>query len=158
MSVRQVVLDTETTGLAIDKGAMKTPSLRNVELTGPYFHTGSKATLEEIIHFYMFAGDYPNTILQIWGPDPSELISMPAFLKALTDDRVRFERAPFDHPELCVSIGHVEEQGTAVRTRIPVPPMILLTAAQSRWIFIVIVILLPLTVIGIGGVVWWLRR
>lgn len=51
-----------------------------------------------------------------------------------------------------------EEQGTAVRTRIPVLPMILLTAAQSRWIFIVIVILLPLTVIGIGGVVWWMRR
>jgi gliding motility-associatede transport system auxiliary component len=51
-----------------------------------------------------------------------------------------------------------EERGTAVRTRIPVPPMILLTAAQSRWIFIVIVILLPLTVIGIGGLVWWLRR
>jgi hypothetical protein len=51
-----------------------------------------------------------------------------------------------------------EDKGTAVRTRIPVPPMILLTAAQSRWIFIVIVLLLPLTVIGIGGVVWWLRR
>lgn len=51
-----------------------------------------------------------------------------------------------------------EDQGTAVRTRIPVPPMILLTAAQSRWIFIVIVILLPLAVVGIGGVVWWLRR
>jgi hypothetical protein len=28
---------------------------------------------------------------------------MPALLRALTDDRVRFERAPFDHPELCVS-------------------------------------------------------
>lgn len=51
-----------------------------------------------------------------------------------------------------------EDKGTAVRTRIPVPPMILLTASQSRWIFIVIVILLPLTVIGIGGVVWWSRR
>ena len=51
-----------------------------------------------------------------------------------------------------------EDQGTAVRTRIPVPPMILLTAAQSRWIFIVIVVLLPLTVIGIGSLVWWLRR
>jgi ABC-type uncharacterized transport system involved in gliding motility auxiliary subunit len=51
-----------------------------------------------------------------------------------------------------------EERGTAVRTRIPVPPMILLTGAQSRWLFIFIVILLPLTVIGIGSVVWWLRR
>jgi gliding motility-associatede transport system auxiliary component len=51
-----------------------------------------------------------------------------------------------------------EERGTAVRTRIPVPPMILLTAAESRSLFTLIVILLPLTVIGIGGLVWWLRR
>jgi gliding motility-associatede transport system auxiliary component len=51
-----------------------------------------------------------------------------------------------------------EEQGTAVRTRIPVPPMILLTAAQSRAIFALIVILLPLAVIGIGAAVWWARR
>jgi hypothetical protein len=51
-----------------------------------------------------------------------------------------------------------EERGTAVRTRIPVPPMILLTGAQSRWLFVFIVILLPLTVIAIGGVVWWMRR
>jgi len=51
-----------------------------------------------------------------------------------------------------------EEHATAVRTRIPVPPMILLTAAQSRIIFTTIVILLPLTVIGIGALVWWLRR
>jgi gliding motility-associatede transport system auxiliary component len=51
-----------------------------------------------------------------------------------------------------------EEHATAVRTRIPVPPMILLTAAQSRIIFTSIVILLPLSVIGIGGLVWWMRR
>jgi ABC-type uncharacterized transport system involved in gliding motility auxiliary subunit len=51
-----------------------------------------------------------------------------------------------------------EEQGTAVKTRIPVPPMILLTAGQSRLIFAFIVILLPLAVIAIGGLVWWTRR
>jgi hypothetical protein len=51
-----------------------------------------------------------------------------------------------------------EEHDTTVRTRIPVPPMILLTTAQSRAIFALIVILLPLTVIGIGGLVWWSRR
>ncbi len=51
-----------------------------------------------------------------------------------------------------------EERGTAVRTRIPVPPMVLLTAAQSRWLFILIVIVLPLTVIAIGCAVWWSRR
>jgi cytochrome c peroxidase len=96
------------------RGFFKTPSLRNVELTGPYFHTGSKATLEDIVFFYTFAGDYSNTVLQPWGPDPNELLAMPAFMKTFTDDRVRFERAPFDHPELCVSTGHMEDQGKAV--------------------------------------------
>jgi uncharacterized protein (TIGR03437 family) len=28
-------------------------------------------------------------------------------MKALSDDRVRYERAPFDHPELCVPDGHL---------------------------------------------------
>src|SRR5262245_12888996 len=46
-----------------------------------------------------------------------------------------------------------EEQGTAVRTRIPVPPMILLTAAQSRPIFGFIAILMPVTVICTGRLV-----
>jgi ABC-type uncharacterized transport system involved in gliding motility auxiliary subunit len=51
-----------------------------------------------------------------------------------------------------------EDRGTTVRTRIPVPPMILLTGAQSRTLFISIVIVLPLIVIAIGGLVWWRRR
>jgi cytochrome c peroxidase len=88
------------------RGLFKTPSLRNVELTGPYFHTGSKSTLEQIVDFYTVGGDYFSGSLRRWGPDPSERAAMPAFMKAFTDDRVRFERAPFDHPELCVSVGH----------------------------------------------------
>jgi cytochrome c peroxidase len=88
------------------QGMFKTPSLRNVELTGPYFHTGSKATLEQVIDFYTVAGDYSTPSLLAWGPHPFERIAMPMLLKAFTDDRVRFERAPFDHPELCVSIGY----------------------------------------------------
>jgi len=51
-----------------------------------------------------------------------------------------------------------EEHRTAVKTRIPVPPMILLTAAQSRTIFTSIVIVLPLSVIALAGLVWWWRR
>ena len=99
------------------RGFFKTPSLRNVELTGPYFHNGSKATLEDIVYFYTFGGDYPNVVLQPWGPQPHELVAMPAFMKALTDERVRFERAPFDHPELCVSTGHVESLGQSLPGR-----------------------------------------
>jgi len=92
------------------RGMFKTPNLRNVELTGPYFHTGSKATLEQIIEFYTTAGDYPTPSLLVWGPDPMDRIAMPALLRALTDERVRFERAPFDHPELCVP---AEDRDTA---------------------------------------------
>ena len=84
------------------RGMFKIPNLRNVELTGPYFHTGSKSTLEQVIEFYTIAGDYSTPSLLVWGPDHMDRIAMPALLRALTDERVRFERAPFDHPELCV--------------------------------------------------------
>jgi hypothetical protein len=40
-------------------GMLKTPSLRNVELTGPYFHTGGAATLEQVVEFYARNGDVP---------------------------------------------------------------------------------------------------
>ena len=33
-------------------GAFKTPGLRNVELTGPYFHDGRAASLDEVIDHY----------------------------------------------------------------------------------------------------------
>ena len=42
------------------------------------------------------------------GLSATERTELVAFLKSLSDDRVRFERAPFDHPELCVPVGHTE--------------------------------------------------
>ncbi len=42
-----------------DKGAFKTPTLRNVALTGPYMHDGSQATLEEVVDWYV-KGGHPN--------------------------------------------------------------------------------------------------
>lgn len=35
-----------------DKGAFKTPTLRDIARTGPYMHDGSHKTLEEVIEFY----------------------------------------------------------------------------------------------------------
>ena len=35
-----------------DKGAFKTPTLRNVVLSAPYMHDGSQATLEEVVVWY----------------------------------------------------------------------------------------------------------
>jgi len=39
-----------------DKGKFKTPSLRNIELTYPYMHDGSVATLEEVIDIHSVGG------------------------------------------------------------------------------------------------------
>jgi cytochrome c peroxidase len=47
----------EITKDAKDKGAFKTPSLRNVALRAPYMHDGSFATLQEVIDFYDRGGD-----------------------------------------------------------------------------------------------------
>jgi cytochrome c peroxidase len=35
-----------------DKGAFKTPTLRNVAMTAPYMHDGSQQTLEEVVEWY----------------------------------------------------------------------------------------------------------
>jgi len=95
------------------EGAFKSPGLRNVELTGPYFHTGSAATLEQVMEFYARNGDVPAGgnlgpgmgNIRLNQRDRAEIVE---FLKALTDERVRFERAPFDHPSLCVPVGYAE--------------------------------------------------
>jgi hypothetical protein len=51
-----------------------------------------------------------------------------------------------------------EEQAAPIASRIPVPSLILLTRAQMRSIFLIIEVLLPLSVIALGGLVWWRRR
>ncbi len=161
---------------AID-GAFKVPSLRNVELTGPYFHNGGQATLEQVVQFYNRGGDRkdlfqkdpdcggalltygmvtpdldtglidssgffrpspadPSQILgqasniapdlagtkilldTICGQPPQDTLTLTstdvediaAFLRSLTDERVRWEKAPFDHPSLTIPNGHVGDE------------------------------------------------
>jgi cytochrome c peroxidase len=105
-------------------GSFKVPSLRNVELTGPYFHTGGAKSLEEVLDFYRRGGNSrkltndprdnttgfaandtnlaPLFPLGISDAQAGKIID---FLKSLTDDRVRCEKAPFDHPSLRVFQG-----------------------------------------------------
>jgi cytochrome c peroxidase len=91
-------------------GTFKAPQLRNVELTGPYFHNGGQVTLRQVIDFYNRGGDFNNRAefdpnvhaLGLRARDKDDLV---AFLLALTDERVAFERAPFDHPSICVADG-----------------------------------------------------
>jgi len=51
-----------------------------------------------------------------------------------------------------------EESSAAVASRIPVPPMILLSGAQMKAIFLIVEVLLPLLVMALGVMVWWRRR
>jgi hypothetical protein len=95
------------------KGAFKVPSLRNIELTGPYMHNGSLLTLEQVVDFYFRGGNFKNThhfatLVFPQAISAREKADLVAFLKSLTDERVRWERMPFDHPQLLVPHGHQE--------------------------------------------------
>src|SRR5713226_8347210 len=97
--------------VAVD-GAQKTPGLRNVELTAPYFHNGGMSTLEQVVEFYNRGGNFARENQADFDIDieplhltAEEKAALVAFLKALTDERVRFDQAPFDHPQLIVPNG-----------------------------------------------------
>ncbi len=48
--------DPSNVRVAVD-GTFKTPTLRNVSLTRPYFHNGSRLTLAQVVEFYNRGGD-----------------------------------------------------------------------------------------------------
>jgi cytochrome c peroxidase len=184
------------------KGAFKAPPLRNVELTGPYFHTGSYLTLRQVVDFYMRGGDFPVTNAEARDPNINNLnlqafsfgptqgifngfdllqpfdcspeppndpaypilpggcgdfsfltgsfgdglpdtaflydtmpdtdhpltpeyasaedakVAVVKFLLALTDPRVKYEKAPFDHPELFVPIDGAAPENTLGRANL----------------------------------------
>lgn len=92
-------------GSPFDRGAFKTPGLRNVKLTAPYFHNGGKATLADVVAFYARGGDFANPEragdLQPRSLDAGDQAALVSFLTdAITDCRVELQRAPFDHPAL----------------------------------------------------------
>jgi cytochrome c peroxidase len=91
-------------------GAFKTPTLRNVALTPPYFHNGGQATLQQVMAFYNRGGDFNNINkspdVTPLGLTLAEQDALVAFMQSLTDERVRCSRAPFDHPELLIPDGH----------------------------------------------------
>ena len=73
-----------------DRGAFRTPSLRNIALTAPYMHDGSLKTLKEVVDFYVGGGN-SNPYLDkrikpldfLSGEERADLVS---FLQSLTGD------------------------------------------------------------------------
>ncbi|HKW92940.1 MAG TPA: Gldg family protein [Methylomirabilota bacterium] len=51
-----------------------------------------------------------------------------------------------------------EDHTPSVSVRMPVPPLVLLTKSQMQRIFLGIEVLLPLSVMMVGAIVWWRRR
>lgn len=72
-----------------DKGAFKTPTIRNVALSAPYMHDGSLATLEEVVEHYNKGGN-PNKWLSDKIPalklTAQEKIDLVEFMRACTGE------------------------------------------------------------------------
>jgi cytochrome c peroxidase len=82
------------TGDASQRGGFKVPSLRNIELTAPYMHSGRFATLREAAEFYTGGrghavpeGEEVLIHWHIWEPQltDDELDRLVDFMKTLTD-------------------------------------------------------------------------
>ena len=72
-----------------DRGAFKTPTLREVERTAPYMHDGSLSTLEEVVAFYDEGGrenPYRDRELRPLSLTEHEKTALVSFLRSLTGE------------------------------------------------------------------------
>ena len=75
------------TGAAQDRGAFKTPTLREVDRTAPYMHDGSLSTLDAVIDYYDRGGNPApsrDADLKPLGLTADEKRQLIAFLRSLT--------------------------------------------------------------------------
>jgi cytochrome c peroxidase len=94
------------------RSLFKAPTLRNIGLTAPYMHNGGMANLEQVVDFYNRGrGDDGGLGVPTLNLSNSQKADLVAFLRnGLTDSRVLFEQAPFDHPQLFIPNGHPGNQ------------------------------------------------
>lgn len=84
--------------LALMKGAFKTPTLRDVALTAPYFHDGSALLLRDVVAHYVRGGDVKTNLspnlkpLTLSNEEQRDLVD---FMQALTSPQ-----EPFEYPRL----------------------------------------------------------
>ena len=83
----------EVTESNIDKAKFKTPTLRNIEVSGPYMHDGRFASLEEVIEHYNSGGHASSTVDPLMKNigeglllSPEDKQALIAFLRTLTDE------------------------------------------------------------------------
>jgi len=81
-----------------DIGAFKTPTLRNIDLTAPYMHDGSIATLREVVEHYNNGGvtnegdpvnDFLGGGIRPLDLSEEQIDDLVAFMEALTSDELQ---------------------------------------------------------------------
>lgn len=120
-------------------GAFKSPTLRNIALTEPYMHNGRFKTLRQVLDFYSFDNPTLIPAHPTFNPDLhpdmgrlalnddglieglpdgiglagivqiQDAESLLFFMHCLTDERVRKESGPFDHPSITLVNGHADD-------------------------------------------------
>ena len=81
------------------RGAFKTPSLRNVALTAPYFHDGSAQTLEEVVEHYVQGGEVKDNLspeMKESKLNEQEKRDLLAFLRSLSDGPNKSQMSSID--------------------------------------------------------------
>ncbi len=93
----------EVTGRAVEMGAFRAASLRNIAVTAPYMHDGSIATLAEVIRTYAAGGrnitegehigdgrrnPYKDSFVAGFDITEEEIADVIAFLNSLTDEQL----------------------------------------------------------------------
>ena len=78
-----------------DRGAFKTPGLREVSKHPPYMHDGSLATLRDVVEFYNRGGNSSNRSARLrpLGLTPQDVDALVAFLKTLDGEGYQ-DRSP----------------------------------------------------------------
>ena len=77
------------TGIPQDKGAFKTPTLRQIAQTAPYMHDGSLATLEAVVEFYDRGGNsnpHLDALIQPRRLSADEKQALVEFLRSFTGE------------------------------------------------------------------------
>jgi cytochrome c peroxidase len=79
--------------VAAMKGAFKTPTLRDIALTAPYYHDGSAATLRDVVDHYVRGGDDRSNVSADVRPltlSEQEKQDLVAFMRSLTGEQTAF--------------------------------------------------------------------
>ena len=80
--------------VALMKGAFKTPQLRDIALTAPYFHDGSAETLEEVVEHYVSGGQVKTNLSPLMNPlslTAEDRLALVAFMRGLSTAHPVFE-------------------------------------------------------------------